>query len=179
MHTTANRRGARKRRGTSHSELSPIELRPIELRPIELSPIELSTAQWRALERLTETLLPRDEHAGAADADVIGFLRAALAAGRWARFGELLTSGLATIDAIARARHGRVFASCTCEERDAVLIEVSCVPHPRAQRFLRLVVVMTLAGFLCHPRHGGNRGRIGWGVIGWSPVEPARSSDVP
>jgi gluconate 2-dehydrogenase gamma chain len=134
--------------------------------------IELSTDEWRLLEQLIVTVLPSDDQPGAIEADVIGFLRRAFDAGRWSAQRELFTSGLRTLDALARSRRGSPFAGCAEADRDAIVAALLHTPHPRAGRFLRLLVDMTLAGFLCAPRHGGNRDGIGWTVVGWQPIEP-------
>jgi gluconate 2-dehydrogenase gamma chain len=137
--------------------------------------IELTTEEWHLLERLTATVLPSDEQPGACEADVIGFLRRAFGAGRWAGQRELLTTGLRTLDALARSQCGSAFASCPPDACAAVLDRLQRVPHRSARRFLTLAIDMTLAGFLCAPRHGGNRDRIGWTVVGWQPIEPSRT----
>ncbi len=136
--------------------------------------IELNTEQWRVLERAAATVLPGDEQPGAVEADVMGFLRRAFTAGRWSADAELVTSGLRTLDTLARSRYGTPFAHCSPADRDVVLEALRRVPHPGARRFLALLVEMTLTGFLCTPRHGGNRDHVGWATIGWQPIVPAR-----
>lgn len=134
--------------------------------------IDLGAEEWRLLEQLVATVLPSDDQPGAIEADVMGFLRRAFDTGRWSAQRELFTSGLRTLDMLARRRCGSPFASCTAADRDAIVSEFLNIPHPRASGFLRLLVDMTLAGFLCAPRHGGNRERIGWTLVGWQPIEP-------
>ena len=136
--------------------------------------IELTAAQWNTLEQLMVTVLPSDEQPGAEEAGVIGFLRCALAQGRWASRGELLASGLGTLDALARSRCGTSFAACGAADRDAMVAVIQRVPQGQTQRFLALVIDMALTGFLCVPRHGGNRHYVGWETIGWRPIDPSR-----
>jgi gluconate 2-dehydrogenase gamma chain len=136
--------------------------------------IDLTAAQWQALEQLMITVLPRDEQPGAAEAGVMCFLRRALPQGRWSTSGELLTSGLRTLDALAQQRCGAPFAACGAGDRDAIVAWVQRVPQGQTQRFLALAIEMALTGFLCEPRHGGNRQFAGWKTIGWHPVDPSR-----
>lgn len=136
--------------------------------------IELTTAQWEALEQLIVTVLPDDEQPGAGQAGVICFLRRALAQGRWSSRGELLRSGLGTLDALARSRCGLPFAACDAADREAIVALVQRVPQGQTQRFLAFAIDMALTGFLCLPRHGGNHQNVGWETIGWHPVDPSR-----
>ncbi|HEX5717165.1 MAG TPA: gluconate 2-dehydrogenase subunit 3 family protein [Thermoanaerobaculia bacterium] len=122
----------------------------------------------RLLTALGETILPADEGPGAAEAGVAGYLERALDR-RAARDRVRIESGLELVDTMARQRHGKVFADCGDEERADVLTELQRVPHRIVRGFLSKIVGLVIEGFLCHPRHGGNRGGVGWRAVGYSP----------
>lgn len=134
--------------------------------------IELTVEQWQLLEGLTATVLPSDDAPGAVEAHVGVFLRRAFESGRWSARHELLTSGLRTLELLARSRGHRSFAACGPAERDEILARLQRLPHPQVRRFLALIVEMTLTGFLCDPRHGGNHDGAGWAAVGWQPRDP-------
>ena len=129
----------------------------------------LDSRQIAVLEAATECILPSGDGPGAAEANVMGFVRRAASQpfsesrkDRWRR-------GLDMMQSLARSLHGKDFADCTVAERDGVLEKLGRIPHPITQRFLDGLLSLTLAGFLCDPRHGGNEGEIGWRSVGYEP----------
>jgi gluconate 2-dehydrogenase gamma chain len=78
-------------------------------------------------------------------------------------------TGLALLDELAVVMWGKSFLACGADEQDAVIQRAQEVPHPTVRRFFATLVEVTLAGFLCPPSYGGNRGRVGWQYIGFRP----------
>jgi gluconate 2-dehydrogenase gamma chain len=102
--------------------------------------------------------------------------------------------GVRELDDRARRRHGHDFVALSPEEQDAILKAIEngeaepdstlapayAVSSPAASgpalqqtstevdlAFVPLLVVHTRQGFLADPIYGGNRGGIGWSVIGF------------
>lgn len=127
----------------------------------------LSRRQIETLRAATECILPSQDGPGAAEADVMGYFR-------W-RFTQSVThnqtirlrEGLDLLESVAQNLHGKSFAACTTDEQDATLGNLGKIPHLITQRFLAGLFQMTLAGFLCDPRYGGNRDYVGWRAIGF------------
>ena len=107
-------------------------------------------------------LLPADELGpGAAEARVDRFFLQALADPR-----------LGDATSILRAGAARLFA-----ERFLLLDEAAqdaVVARFIDEEFMRILLVLTLEGFLADPKHGGNHDGIGWHLLGFSPQGRAR-----
>lgn len=117
-----------------------------------------------------DRILPTDEHGpGALDAGANRYVAALLPDRLVPSSRTALLGGLDLVDGMARQVHGRPFADCSPEARDELLHKVAQVPHALPRRFLRILVELTLRGFLADPRHGGNRDGIGWRLIGFDP----------
>jgi hypothetical protein len=80
---------------------------------------------------------------------------------------EALAQRATDLDEAAAALHpdqaGAGFAALTAEQQDAVLLELEAESSPA----LRWLVVTTMEGFYGDPRHGGNKGGVGWELIGF------------
>ena len=126
----------------------------------------LTAAQYSTLEALVGRILPSDESAGAREANVVGFIRGLLHRKGFEQLPCRLAPGLDFLDALAQVRLGQPFWECREVSQDALLGEISRIPHRTLQDFLALAINLTLAGFLSHPRHGGNLGFVGWRFIG-------------
>ncbi len=82
---------------------------------------------------------------------------------------EIYRLGLADADAVAKARHGHVFAQLSHAQQDALLeafeagsVAFSQVP---ATLFFTFLLQNTREGFFSDPVHGGNQGMVGWTLI--------------
>ena len=116
-----------------------------------------------------ERILPGGDRPGAADSHAIGYADWLFARPAFAKARATAVAGVALLDSIAQGTCGRPFAACSAEERDAAIARLEEVPHPTAQRFFADLVLLTVTGFLCAPRYGGNRGGVGWEAIGFVP----------
>lgn len=132
----------------------------------------MTDEQWQILEAMVARILPSDDGPGSREANVIGFFQ-------WAygqRFFELsrrrIAEGVDFLNSLSIYRRKKPFVNCVPVEQDIVLAELSGVSHHAIQHFLQTVINLTLAGFLCDPKYGGNRDRRGWEYIGsgvWHP----------
>jgi len=137
------------------------------------TPALLSPAEWRAAGAALERILPSDSGPGAREAGCLNFLDKSLLH-EDAHLAPLVRSGLAGLDAVAAARRpGAVFAVLSPEEQDAVLAGLAggelpgWPPEPPPRAFFDVLRLEALLGFLCDPRHGGNRDFAGWRRLGY------------
>ena len=140
-----------------------------------------SPQQFRLIESLVDRLIPSDEIGpGARECGVAVYIDRsfgdALAAERAA-----FSAGLAAIDALARERHGVLFADLEAAKKDEVLTAMEnnegagFTPNSRA--FFNRVRQLTLEGMFGDPFYGGNKGFAGWDLIRYPGPRLAVSAD--
>jgi gluconate 2-dehydrogenase gamma chain len=143
--------------------------------------------RWRALTEeeaeilaaACDRIVPPDEDPGAAEAGVVTFVDRQLATHKK---GErpLWQAGLRGLDATARRRHGKPFPELPVGTQEAVLQDVERGAAEAADwsgvepaAFFALLREYTMMGFYGDPRHGGNKGRVSWKMLG-VPDPPIR-----
>lgn len=121
----------------------------------------LTAGELECLDAVTALILPSDEVPGAREAGVTTFIDRAL--GTWAAVQlPLFREGLRALDdAAARNTPDHRFARVEPGVQRALLRDVERTPFFQAVRFA------TLAGMFSAPVHGGNRGEVGWRLIGY------------
>lgn len=128
---------------------------------------------------MDRVLPPDGPGPGATEANAIAYMDWFSATREFQAMAPCCDSGLALLDEMATLTYGRGFLACGSKERDAVLAHAQRVPHPTVQRFFVTLIRLTLAGFLCPPHYGGNRGGVGWRHVGFRPyVTTVGASDV-
>jgi gluconate 2-dehydrogenase gamma chain len=124
-------------------------------------------------------IVPPDAYPGAGDAGAVRFLDRQLAT-RWKKELPLWRAGIRGLDATARRRHGKRFADLAFDVQTALLRQVEegavdaadwGVVPPRT--FFERLRVAALMSFYGDPRHGGNRERASWKMLGL-PDPPVR-----
>jgi gluconate 2-dehydrogenase gamma chain len=143
--------------------------------------------RWRALtddEAATlaaacDCVIPPDQDPGAAQAGVVTFVDRQLATREKKALGVWRT-GLRGLEATARRHHGRPFAELTLQAQTAILADAERGKGEKADwgdvepaRFFHLLREHTMMGFYGDPRHGGNRDRTAWRMLG-VPDPPIR-----
>jgi gluconate 2-dehydrogenase gamma chain len=141
----------------------------------------LTAGEADILEAVCARLIPSDASGpGAAEARAAHYIDRALG-GALASSREAYRSGLAALDAQARAAHGGPFARLAPEAQDAVLIDVEAgkAPgfSPDGAAFFTLVRGHTLQGTFGDPYYGGNAGFVGWDMIGYPGVRLAATAE--
>ena len=144
-------------------------------------------SRWRTLtEDEAETLaaacdqiVPPDRDPGAAQAGAVEFIDRQLATRR-KRDLPFWRAGLRALDATARRLHGRAFAELPFDVQTALLQEVEQGPAERADwrgvdpaGFFDRLRDFTMMSFYGNPRHGGNKDRVSWKMLG-VPDPPIR-----
>jgi gluconate 2-dehydrogenase gamma chain len=139
----------------------------------------LTTQEGDTLAAVCDTLIPPDQDPGAAAAGAVVFIDRQLA-GRERRHRRAYSQGLRAVEATAQRVHGRAFTELTPETRTTLLasIERGDVPGDvwsaaDTKAFFELVLSHTRMGFYGDPRHGGNRERASWKMLG-IPDPPVR-----
>jgi gluconate 2-dehydrogenase gamma chain len=84
---------------------------------------------------------------------------------------QIYRLGIAAADELARKTHGKSFAQLAPNEQDTTLHEIESgrthfetVP---AELFFSMLLQNVREGFFADPAHGGNRGLVGWKLIGF------------
>jgi len=84
---------------------------------------------------------------------------------------EIYRLGIAATDAWSKAFNGKIFAEQDSATRDDLLKQLEAgkpefdsVP---SKIFFNLLLQNTKEGFFCDPIHGGNKGMVGWTMIGF------------
>jgi gluconate 2-dehydrogenase gamma chain len=148
-------------------------------RPGAALPPTFAPEQHRALDALCAHLLPGDDGPGASDAGCADFIAAQLARPEFDLLRAVAQSGLQALDAAAQQHAAARFGDLTDDQREQVLANVRADKRRGfdGDRFVHLVLVLVLEGFLCDPAHGGNRDGVGWRYIGFKPVRWAPADD--
>jgi gluconate 2-dehydrogenase gamma chain len=139
----------------------------------------LTEDEARTLAAACDQIVPPDQDPGGAEAGAVDFVDRQLATRR-KRDRPLWRAGLRGLDATARRRHGRAFADLPFEAQTAVLqdveegaVDASDWAGVEAVRFFGLLRSHAMMGFYGDPRHGGNKDRVSWRMLG-VPDPPIR-----
>jgi len=145
------------------------------------------TSRWRTLtEDEAKTLaaacdqvVPPDQDPGAAEAGAVTFIDRQLATRR-KKDQPLWRAGLRSLDATARRRQGKAFAELAFDVQAAVLqdvekgtVEAADWSGVEPPAFFALLRNHTMMAFYGDPRHGGNKDRVSWKMLG-VPDPPIR-----
>ena len=138
------------------------------------------SSRWRALTEDEATTLaaacdqivPPDQDPGASQAGVVAFVDRQLAT-RQKKERARWRAGLNGLDATARRRHGKPFAELPFEAQTAVLqdvekgaVEMADWTSAEPAAFFALLRDHTMMGYYGDPRHGGNKERASWRMLG-------------
>lgn len=118
-----------------------------------------------------DRLLPSDELGpGVKEAGLETYLQRTLADPRMKGAKSVVTRGAVFLGRAARQEHGKPFWELDAAARDALITRLANNEvRPNGftpQAFVRIMLALSLEAFLGDPRHGGNKGEIGWAFIG-------------
>ncbi|RCW68684.1 gluconate 2-dehydrogenase subunit 3 family protein [Pseudorhodoferax soli] len=161
------------------------------------SPTYFNDAEWAFVNAAVALLIPADEHGpGAIEAGVPEFIDRQLEMpyghGKlWYMQGpfhpdskpelgyqlnmsprDIYRHGIADCDAWCRSnRDGKVFAQLNAEQRSEILHALEAgkieLPNTPAKLLFNYLLNNTREGFLSDPIYGGNKGMVGWKLIGF------------
>jgi gluconate 2-dehydrogenase gamma chain len=122
----------------------------------------LRADQAAEIEAAASRIIPTDDTPGAREAGVIYFIDRALATFATDDRDEY-AKGLPVLQAKTREMFPGApkFSQATPDQQDAVLKALE--EHP----IFELILTHTVMGFLADPARGGNRGEVGWKLIGF------------
>ena len=125
--------------------------------------LHFSAAQAADVDAIASRIIPTDDVPGAHEAGALYFIDNTLTTFAKEQ-APLFDQGLSDLAKAVKAKHGATatFASLTPVDQDAQLKLIEKTPFFGAMRYA------TIAGFLAHPRYGGNKDYIGWKFIGQS-----------
>jgi gluconate 2-dehydrogenase gamma chain len=174
--------------------------------PIEHAWRYFNGDEARALEATVARIIPTDDTGpGATEAGVAVFIDLQLA-GAWgdgahlyrdppflagtAQQGyqlaftpaEMFRLGFAKLDESARKAHGAAFADLTAQQQDELLAlaeqgKLDFGELPSAA-FFGALLDLVMEGFFSDPIYGGNRGKIGWKLVGFPGVHASYANDI-
>jgi gluconate 2-dehydrogenase gamma chain len=124
----------------------------------------LTPAEARDIDAMAQRIMPTTDTPGAKEAGVIHFIDKAIGV----HDPEMLPAvrkGLVDLGARVRRKKKGVtsFAALPIADQDALLRDIEQTDLFSAIRF------MTMVGMFADPSYGGNRGGIGWKLIGFEP----------
>jgi gluconate 2-dehydrogenase gamma chain len=122
-----------------------------------------TAGEARAVDAICECLIPADGDAGAHQADVVNYIDIQLTKS-FKKHQRSYRQGIATVDDTSRRRFGKSFVDLAPGQQADVLAEV----EKNARAFFQLILAHTQQGFYGDPRHGGNRQRVSWKMVGLS-----------
>jgi gluconate 2-dehydrogenase gamma chain len=140
----------------------------------------------RTVEALAERIIPGEgPDPGATEAGVVYYIDRALA-GVSVDLQVVYRLGLRALEEFCQAEHGGSFRGLSADQQDEVLRrflgpEVGDPPaglmfgpedqagadHSLISRLVIVVREHTVEGFFCDPVYGGNRGAVGWRLVGF------------
>jgi gluconate 2-dehydrogenase gamma chain len=139
----------------------------------------LTEPEAATLAAACDRIIPPDDAPGAAEAGVVTFIDRQLAT-RERKDLPFWQAGIAALEATARRRHGRGFHEIPPDAQDAILassqtgkVDAADWGEVDAEEFFDRLRLYTMMGFYGDPRHGGNRERVAWRMIG-VPDPPVR-----
>ncbi len=144
------------------------------------SPWRFFTQQeGEVLGALCDRIIPEDQFPGAARAGVVNYIDLQLM-GPYKRFRSAYRRGLKGADQTSQAIFRKSFVTLRGAQQDEVLqaLEKGSAPgavgkETASREFFDLLLSHAMQGFYGDPRHGGNRERVSWQMVGL-PYPPIR-----
>lgn len=138
----------------------------------------LTPTRRQVLAAAVARILPSGDGPGAAETGVMEYVAGALEEPRYQHLAPLFERGLDFLQALAQQKGGADFVARPEAEQDEILREAQGFPNNDARRFFESLILLSIEGFLCHPKHGGNRGFQGWRYLGYES-DAAQVADCP
>ena len=127
--------------------------------------------EWATLSSAVDRIVPNDGDPGALDANVPEYIDRILQPEQLAQMRENFVPGLAALDRRSTRMFNAPFAAVKPNQQDEILTLFKNSPEKSGEyRWYEMLVVLTLEGFLGDPSYGGNKGEVGWKLIGFSLV---------
>jgi gluconate 2-dehydrogenase gamma chain len=128
-------------------------------------------AQAQTVAAICEQLIPADQDPGAREASVVNYIDLQLSK-RFKKHRRVYQQGIEAVDAASRAKFARRFVDLNSGQQIDVLNTI----EENSPEFFDLIVAHARQGFYGDPRHGGNRNRVSWKMLGL-PFPPVRGRE--
>ena len=141
------------------------------------SPWRFFTAEeGQTVDAICERIIPADRDPGAKEARVVNYIDLQLTR-PFKRYRKVYRQGIAAVDAASRTKFGQRFVELPAGQQTKVLTDI----EKSSSTFFELILAHTRQGFYGDPRHGGNRNRVSWKMIGvpFPPVRGRQHYDQP
>jgi gluconate 2-dehydrogenase gamma chain len=134
----------------------------------------------RTLAAVCDTIIPPDaDHPGAEWASVVNYIDIQLG-GPFQYLQENYRAGLASLEGTSQKQFGKAFAALEDTQQTQLLAALEKNDAPKELwttvgpgEFFEMVLPHTMQGYYGDPRHGGNRERSSWKMLGL-PYPPVR-----
>lgn len=127
--------------------------------------------EWDTLTAVVDRIIPKDEDPGALDAHVPDYIDAMLMTDAMSDMKKNFIPGLAALERRAQRMFQKPFPQCTPPQQDELLTLFKESPEKSGEaRWYEMLLVLVLEGFLGDPSYGGNRGEVGWKLVGFNLV---------
>jgi len=130
-----------------------------------------TVAEAETVDAVCEQLIPADRDPGAKEARVVNYIDIQLSR-TLRRHRQAYREGVAAIGRTSRTKFGRPFVELTPEQQ----VEALKAVEESSKAFFELLLAHTRQGFYGDPRHGGNRNRVSWKMVGL-PFPPVRGRE--
>lgn len=146
----------------------------------------LTVDEARTLAAACDQVIPPDEDPGAAWAGVVNYIDLQLC-GPLKHSRNAYRWGIAAMDRSSRTTWGASFADLSSARQIELLTKMELGQAPAqawkqisSTEFFGLLVDQTMQGFYGDPRHGGNRERVSWKMLGvpYPPIRGRQHYDV-
>lgn len=148
--------------------------------PLVTSHRTFTNEEFQVLSAACERMLPRDEDPGALDANVPEYIDRMLQSPELHQMKEDFVAGTAALNRRSTRMFGKPFFEATAAQQDELIaLFRDSKPGTGEARYYELLQVLTLEGFLGDPSYGGNKGKVGWALIGFERVDGTAADPRP
>jgi gluconate 2-dehydrogenase gamma chain len=121
------------------------------------------------LEAIADRIFPATDTPGAVEIGAVAYIDQALA-GDYTMYRSAYRRGLKALNRYARQKFGANFTALREERKDSLLEDLEmghAARFPQSVEFFEMVRCHVLEGVFGEPDYGGNRGLIGWRLVGF------------
>ena len=114
--------------------------------------------------------MPPDRVDYVVEADVVNYIDIALATDYYKDYQKLFFWGLAMLDKEAKRLHRTLFARLPKRKQGSVVnrvVKKTVGKRAKGKHYVSLSLTLVLEGLLGDPVYGGNKGFVGWKMIGF------------
>ncbi|MCU0700201.1 MAG: gluconate 2-dehydrogenase subunit 3 family protein [Myxococcaceae bacterium] len=161
-------------------DAGPPAVKPVPAQALSTSHLTFTNPDFAILSAATERVLPKDDDAGALDANVPAYIDRILQTPQLENMRKNFVPGLAALDRRCTRMFKVGFAEATPAQQDEVLTIFKNSPETSGEaRWYEMLIVLTLEGFLGDPSYGGNKNQVGWNLVGFSLVNKNKADPKP